>query len=83
MVVNRLSGFVLPWASKYLVDTVLADGKMDMLLPIALAVGGATIVGAITNFSPLPDYQRDRTGCHHEYAPPGASARDPASHPVF
>ncbi|MDA1333906.1 MAG: ABC transporter ATP-binding protein, partial [Bacteroidetes bacterium] len=51
MVVNRLSGFVLPWASKYLVDTVLADGKMDMLLPIALAVGGATIVGAITNFS--------------------------------
>lgn len=51
MVINRLSGFVLPWASKYLVDTVLAEGKMDMLVPIALGVGGATIIGAITNFS--------------------------------
>ncbi len=51
MVVNRLSGFVLPYASKYLIDTVLADNQMGMLLPIALAVGGATIVGAITNFS--------------------------------
>lgn len=51
MVINRASGFVLPWASKYLVDTILADGRMDMLFPIALAVGGATIVGAITTFA--------------------------------
>ncbi|MDA0874918.1 MAG: ABC transporter ATP-binding protein, partial [Bacteroidetes bacterium] len=51
MVVNRGSGFVLPWASKYLVDTVLADGQLDKLFPLALAVGGATVVGAITNFS--------------------------------
>ena len=51
MVVNRLSGFVLPAGSKYLIDTVLGEGKMDMLVPLALAVGGATIVGAITNFS--------------------------------
>lgn len=51
MVINRGSGFVLPWASKFLVDTVLADGQLDKLFPLALAVGGATIVGAITNFS--------------------------------
>ncbi len=51
MLINRLSGFVLPWASKYLVDTILAEGKMDMLLPIALAVGGATILGAVTTFA--------------------------------
>lgn len=51
MVINRLSGFVLPGGSKYLIDTVLGEGKMDMLVPLALAVGGATIIGAITNFS--------------------------------
>jgi len=51
MLINRLSGFVLPWASKYLVDEILAEGKMDMLMPIALAVGGATILGAITTFA--------------------------------
>ena len=51
MVINRLSGFVLPYGSKYLIDTVLADNQLDMLWPLALAVGGATVVGAITNFS--------------------------------
>ena len=51
MVINRLAGFVLPGGSKYLIDTVLGQGKMDMLIPLALAVGAATIVGAITNFS--------------------------------
>ena len=51
MVIDRLSGFVLPWASKYLVDTILGEGRMDMLWPIALAVGGATILGAITTFA--------------------------------
>lgn len=51
MVINRGSGFVLPWASKFLVDTVLAEGQLDKLFPLALAVGGATILGAITNFS--------------------------------
>ncbi|MBT4051725.1 MAG: ABC transporter ATP-binding protein, partial [Bacteroidetes Order II. Incertae sedis bacterium] len=51
MVINRLSGFVLPYGSKYLIDTVLAENQLDMLWPLALAVGGATILGAITNFS--------------------------------
>lgn len=51
MVINRLSGFVLPGGSKYLIDNVLGEGKMEMLVPLALAVGGATVVGAITNFS--------------------------------
>ncbi len=51
MVVNRLSGFVLPGASKYLIDTVLGENRLDLLWPIALAVGVATIVGAITTFS--------------------------------
>jgi len=51
MVINRLSGFVLPGASKYLIDTVIGENRLDLMWPIALAVGVATIVGAITTFS--------------------------------
>jgi len=51
MVINRLSGFVLPGASKYLIDTVIGENRLDLLWTIALAVGIATIVGAITTFS--------------------------------
>ena len=51
MIVNRLSGFVLPASSKYLIDDVLGKGNAEMLMPLALAVGAATIVGAITTFS--------------------------------
>ena len=51
MVVNRLSGFVLPWASKYLIDDVVTQGQADLLLPLALAVGGATLVQGVTTFS--------------------------------
>lgn len=51
MIVNRLSGFVLPASSKYLIDDVLGKGNAEMLMPLALAVGAATVVGAITTFS--------------------------------
>lgn len=51
MVINRLSGFVLPWASKYLIDGVVAEGQTEMLFTLALAVGGATLVQGITTFS--------------------------------
>lgn len=51
MVINRLSGFVLPGASKFLIDNVIAQDQMDMLLPLALTVGAATVVQAITTFS--------------------------------
>jgi ABC-type multidrug transport system fused ATPase/permease subunit len=50
MLVNRLSGLVLPASSKYLIDDVLGQGKADLLLPLALATGAATIVQAITSF---------------------------------
>jgi ATP-binding cassette, subfamily B, putative efflux pump len=51
MVVNRLTSFVLPASSKYLIDSVLGEGRADLLLPLALAVGGATILGAVTTFA--------------------------------
>jgi len=51
MIVNRLSGFVLPASSKYLIDDVLGKGNAELLMPLALAVGAATVVQAITTFS--------------------------------
>ncbi|MCC6929208.1 MAG: ABC transporter ATP-binding protein [Gemmatimonadaceae bacterium] len=51
MIVNRLSGLVLPASSKYLIDNVLSQNRIDLLLPLALASGGATIVQAITSFA--------------------------------
>jgi len=51
MLVNRLAGLVLPASSKYLIDNVLTKHQLDKLVPLALAVGGATVVQAITSFS--------------------------------
>ena len=50
MLVNRVAGFVLPATSKYLVDDVIGKGRAEMLMPLALAAGGATAVQAVTSF---------------------------------
>jgi ABC-type multidrug transport system fused ATPase/permease subunit len=51
MIVSRLAGLVLPASSKYLVDDVLAEGRTDLLVPLAAAVGAATLVQALTSFA--------------------------------
>ncbi len=51
MLVNRLSGLVLPASSKYLIDDILAKGRHDLLLPMAGAAAAAVIVQAITTYS--------------------------------
>ena len=51
MVVDRLSGFVMPVTTKYLMDNVIMQGQWDLLPKLAMAVAGATIVGTITSFS--------------------------------
>ncbi len=50
MMISRLSGIVLPALSKYVIDDVIGKGRHDLLMPIALAAGGATVVQAITSF---------------------------------
>ena len=50
MVIGRLAGFVLPASSKYLIDTVLGQGRGDMLIPLALAAAAATLVQAAASF---------------------------------
>ncbi len=51
MIINRLSGLVLPASSKYLIDNILKQNRSDLLIPLALATGGATIIQAITSYS--------------------------------
>ena len=49
--INRVSGLVLPGSSKYLFDNVINKRETHLLLPIVLAVIGATIVQGLTSFT--------------------------------
>jgi ABC-type multidrug transport system fused ATPase/permease subunit len=51
MLVNRLAGFVLPASTKYLMDDVVAKGHWDLLPKLAMAVGAAAIVDAVSSFA--------------------------------
>ena len=51
MLVNRISGLVLPASSKYLIDDVLGKNRGDLLLPLAGAAAAAVIVQAITTYA--------------------------------
>jgi subfamily B ATP-binding cassette protein MsbA len=51
MLVARLAGLVLPASSKWLIDEVIAKQRVDLLLPLALAGGVATLVQAVTSFA--------------------------------
>jgi subfamily B ATP-binding cassette protein MsbA len=50
MLVSRLAGLVLPASSKWLIDEVVGKRRTDLLGPIALAAGAATLVQAVTSF---------------------------------
>ncbi len=50
MLVNRLAGLVLPASSKYLIDDVIGRRQADLLVPLALAAGAATLIQAVTSF---------------------------------
>jgi ATP-binding cassette, subfamily B, putative efflux pump len=51
MVVNRLSGLVLPWTSKFLIDDVVGKHRADMLMPLAAIAAAAMIIQAATSFA--------------------------------
>jgi ABC-type multidrug transport system fused ATPase/permease subunit len=50
MLLNRVAGLILPGTSKFLIDDVLGQGRMDLLLPLAGVAALATIVQASTGF---------------------------------
>jgi ATP-binding cassette, subfamily B, putative efflux pump len=51
MLVNRLAGLVLPATSKFLIDDVIGRRHAQLLVPLALVAGAATIVQAVTSFA--------------------------------
>lgn len=51
MIISQLAGIVLPASSKYLIDEVIGKQQYQMLKWIALAIGVATLVQAVTSFA--------------------------------
>jgi ABC-type multidrug transport system fused ATPase/permease subunit len=51
MAINRVSGLVLPYSTRYLIDGVITKHHVQLLRPIVLTVLAATIVQGITSFS--------------------------------
>jgi subfamily B ATP-binding cassette protein MsbA len=51
LVVNRLTGLVLPTSSKFLIDEVVANRRTELLTTLAWAGGAATLVQALTGFA--------------------------------
>jgi subfamily B ATP-binding cassette protein MsbA len=51
MIVNRVAALVLPYSTKFLIDTVINKHHMDKLQPLVLTVLGATLVQGATSFS--------------------------------
>jgi subfamily B ATP-binding cassette protein MsbA len=51
MVINKFAGFVLPYASKFLIDNVVNKHQTWMLRPLVISVLVATLIQGITSFS--------------------------------
>ena len=51
MVINRVAALVLPYSTKFLIDTVINKHHLDQLRPLVLLVLGATLVQGLTSFS--------------------------------
>jgi len=51
IVINRIVGFAVPAASKFVFDNVIEKHQINLLVPIVLAVVAATIIQGITSFT--------------------------------
>jgi ABC-type multidrug transport system fused ATPase/permease subunit len=51
MVINRVAALVLPYSTKFLIDTVINKHQIDKLRPLVLFVLAATVVQGVTSFS--------------------------------
>jgi subfamily B ATP-binding cassette protein MsbA len=51
MVINRVAALVLPYSTKFLIDTVINKHHMEQLRSLVLLVLAATLVQGITSFS--------------------------------
>ena len=60
MVINRVAALVLPYSSRFLIDTVINKHHMEKLWPLVLVVLGATLVQGVTSFSLTQSFGRRR-----------------------
>jgi ABC-type multidrug transport system fused ATPase/permease subunit len=51
MVVNRVAALVLPYSTKFLIDSVIAKHHLELLRRLVLLVLSATVIQGITSFS--------------------------------
>jgi len=51
MIINRLSGLVLPYSTRFLIDSVIGKRQTQLLTPLVLAIVGATLIQGVTSFS--------------------------------
>ncbi len=51
MIVNRLSGLVLPASTKFLIDDVINQQQTQLLAPLVLGILAATLIQGVTSFS--------------------------------
>jgi ABC-type multidrug transport system fused ATPase/permease subunit len=51
MVINRVSGLVLPYSTKFLIDSVIAKHHLELLRRLVTVVLTATIIQGITSFA--------------------------------
>ncbi len=51
LAISRIAGLVLPGTTKFLLDNVIGKGQRQLLLPIVLAAGAATLVQAVTGYA--------------------------------
>jgi len=50
MVVNRVAGLILPASSKFLIDDIIGKRHLQLLVPLVLAVAGATAVQGVSSY---------------------------------
>ncbi len=51
MAINRSSGLVLPYSTKFFIDDIIGKRHVSMLVPLVLAVLGATALQGVTSFA--------------------------------
>jgi ABC-type multidrug transport system fused ATPase/permease subunit len=51
MVINRVSGLVLPTSTRFMIDNVITKRQLNLLTPLVLGIVLATIIQGVTSFS--------------------------------
>jgi ABC-type bacteriocin/lantibiotic exporter with double-glycine peptidase domain len=48
MAINRVSGLVLPYSTKFLIDNIIGKRQTELLIPLVSAIVGATLIQGVT-----------------------------------